>query len=124
MKNLTFLIFLLSTLSQAQGLSRNLDAIAYVDSKAPIGLDLMYGKKEGITVYPNASNDRILISVAGKLSEEKSFVIYNFSGQVVYRSGICHENTYMVDISGLKKDLYVVEVNSGKKTFRKKWKRS
>ena len=122
-----FLVLFLFTFNfvQAQQIaSSRLEEVAYVDTKAPIGLDLMYGKKEGITVFPNSSNDRILISVAGKLSENKSFVIYNFSGKAVFKSGTRRENTYLVDVSGLRKDLYIVEVNSGAKTYRKKWMRN
>lgn len=121
------LIFLLTlaVAAQAQRASRiNSNDIAMADTKAPIGLDLMAGNKDGVTVYPNPNNDHILISVAGKLSEKKSIVIYNQSGKMVFHTGNVNENTYLVDVSGLRKDLYFIEVNSGPKVYRKKWMRS
>ena len=121
------LIFLLTTTvaTQAQQVSRiNKKDIAMADTKAPIGLDLMAGNKDGVTVFPNENNDHILISVAGKASEKKSIVIYNQSGKMVFKTGNVNENTYLVDVSGLRKDLYFIEVNSGSKVYRKKWMRS
>ena len=121
------LIFLLTTAAAtyAQQSSRiNKNDIAMADTKAPIGLDLMGGNKDGVTVYPNPNNDHILISVSGKLSDKKSIVIYNQSGKMVFKTGNVNENTYLVDVSGLRKDLYFIEVNSGPKVYRKKWMRS
>ena len=110
---------------QAQQKSHlNIDAIDSVDTVAPIGLDLMAGNKHGITVYPNADNDHILISVAGKKTDRKTISIADFSGRIVFQTGKSVENTYMVDVSGLKKELYIIEVWSGGKVYRKKWMRS
>ncbi|NHM06203.1 T9SS type A sorting domain-containing protein [Flavobacterium sp. CYK-4] len=123
-KLIVFLLFSVAGL-QAQEMSRLTDAsIEAVDSEAPIGLDLMGGNKEGVTVYPNADNDHILISVAGKRSERKSISISDFSGRIVLQTPKSAENTYLVDVSGLKKDFYIVEVYSGGKVYRKKWLRS
>jgi len=125
MRKLALLLILLSTAAYAQKKPRlNSREIASTDTEAPIGLDLMGGKKDGVTVYPNENNDHILISVAGKASEKKSIVIYNQSGQKVFTTGNSRENTYMVDVSGLRKDLYFIEVMSGPKVYRKKWMRS
>lgn len=124
MRKLTLLFAFISASSSAQ-ITTRLDAkndIAH--TQAPIGLDLMAGKKNGVTVYPNENNDRILVSVSGKASDKKAIIIYNSYGQPVYRSGACYENTYLVDVSGLRKDLYIVEVSSGAKVYRKKWYRN
>lgn len=125
MKRIALLLILFSTATYAQKnvrlSSRN---IASVDTEAPVGLDLMAGNKEGVTVFPNNNNDHILISVAGKLSDKKSIIIYNQSGKAVFKTGNVHENTYLVDVSGLQKDLYFIEINSGPKVYRKKWMRS
>lgn len=121
------LIFLLTLAVAAQAqqpLRINPNDIAMADTKAPIGLDLMGGNKTGVTVYPNPNNDHILISVAGKISEKKSIVIYNQAGKMVFKTDNVHENTYLVDVSGLQKDLYFIEINSGPKVYRKKWMRS
>ncbi|MFT3794224.1 T9SS type A sorting domain-containing protein [Flavobacterium sp.] len=125
MRKIALLLVLLSTATYAQKNKRfNTRNIASVDTEAPIGLDLMGGDKEGVTVFPNETNDHILISVAGKASEKKSIVIYNQSGQRVFTTGNCRENTYMVDVSGLRKDLYFIEIMSGSNVYRKKWMRS
>lgn len=125
MKKLTVILLLAMATVQAQKNARlSNDVIDSVDVVAPIGLDLMAGNKHGITVFPNANNDHILISVAGKKSERKTITIMDFSGRIVFTTGKSVENTYMVDVSGLKKDLYIIEVWSGGKVYRKKWMRN
>lgn len=124
MRKLALLLVLFSAAVNAQQLRFNQREVASVDAEAPIGMDLMGGDKDGVTVYPNPSNDHILISVAGKRSEKKSIVIYNQSGKQVFRTGNSGENTYLVDVSGLHKDLYFIEVSSGQNVYRKKWMRS
>ena len=124
MKKIALLFILITAISYGQNNARFGKTIDAADTQAPIGLDLMGGKKGGVTVYPNETNDRILVSVSGKLSEKKAIVIYNGYGQPVFRSGVCYENTYLVDVSGLRKDLYIVEVSSGAKVYRKKWYRN
>ncbi|WP_309640854.1 T9SS type A sorting domain-containing protein [Flavobacterium sp.] len=122
MKKLTVILLLTIASVQAQKNFRlSADAIDSVDVEAPIGLDLMAGNKNGITVYPNADNDHILISFAGKKSERKTITIHDISGRIVFTTGKSVENTYMVDVSALKKDLYIIEVWSGGKVYRKKW---
>ena len=123
MRKSLILLFFFVLSAQAQKMSRNND-IAMADTTAPIGLDLMAGKKSGVTVFPNESNDHILVSVSGKAADKKAIVIYNSYGQPVFRSGTCYENTYLVDVSGLRKDLYIVEVSSGANVYRKKWYRN
>ena len=124
MKKLALLFVLITAISYGQNNTRFGNNVEAASTQAPIGLDLMGGKKDGVTVYPNGSNDRILVSVSGKQAEKKAIVIYNGSGQPVFRSGVCYENTYLVDVSGLRKDLYIVEVSSGAKVYRKKWYRN
>ncbi len=125
MRKFALLLILVSGVSVAQKRPRlDADKIASVDAQAPVGLDLMGGDKDGLTVFPNPTNDHILISVAGKRTEKKSIVIYNQAGTRVFTTGNCRENTYMVDVSGLRKDLYFIEVISGPKVYRKKWMRS
>lgn len=124
MRKLALLFAFISATIYAQNTARFGGKVDAADTQAPIGLDLMGGKKDGVTVYPNGTNDHILVSVSGKQSEKKAIVIYNGYGQPVFRSGVCYENTYLVDVSGLRKDLYIVEVSSGAKVYRKKWYRN
>jgi hypothetical protein len=125
MRKLTILFLFAFGSIHAQKMSRGSNNdIAMVDAKPPLGLDLMGGKKSGITVYPNASNDHILISVAGKTYDGKTISISDCNGRQVFHSGKCSENTYLVDVSGFRKDLYIVEVTSGSKVYRKKWLRN
>ena len=124
MRKLTLLFAFISATTYGQNTARFGGKVDTADTQAPIGLDLMGGKKDGVTVYPNGTNDHILVSVSGKQSEKKAIVIYNGYGQPVFRSGVCYENTYLVDVSGMRKDLYIVEVSSGAKVYRKKWYRN
>lgn len=125
MKKIALLLLFTVTAAQAQKIARfRNDNVAATDTAAPIGLDLMAGNKQGITVYPNPTNDHILISVAGKSTDRKSISISDFSGRLVFQTPKSVENTYLVDVSGLKKDIYIVEVVSGGKVYRKKWMRN
>lgn len=125
MRKLVVLFCLVTVVVQAQRSSQpDYRSVEPVDDEAPIGLDLMAGNKSGVTVYPNADNDHILISVAGSKSQRKTISILDFSGHVVFQTPKSVENTYLVDVSGLKKDFYIVEVYSGGKVYRKKWMRS
>lgn len=122
MRKLFVLFYLITATTQAQKMTRqNIDDVDPVDTEAPIGLDLMGGNKQGVTVYPNADNDHILISVAGSRAQHKTITISDLNGNVVFHTPKSVENTYMVDVSGLRKELYIVEVYSGSKVYRKKW---
>jgi hypothetical protein len=92
--------------------------------KTPIGLDLMGGNTKGITIYPSAENDVVLISVKGDYRERRSIRLSTLSGKQVYRTDGRTENTFLVDTSGLGKGIYVIEVRSGNNVYRKKWARS
>lgn len=121
MKYLTLILCLASAFLSAQN---RMDYDTANEADKPLGLDLMNGQKEGVTVFPNGSNDHILISVAGSQRDKKAVRIYDMSGKAVYQTGGRVENTYLVDVSGLRRDLYFIEVSSGNKVYRKKWYRS
>lgn len=91
--------------------------------KTPVGLDLMAGNTKGLTIYPNPTNDYVIISVAGKATEKRQITMTSLTGKQVYRTTNRRENTFMLDTSGLGKGIYVIEVVSGGKVYRKKWAR-
>lgn len=91
--------------------------------ESPIGLDLMAGNTKGITIYPNPTDDYVLISVAGKSSEKREITMTTLTGKQVCRIGNRRENTFMLDTSGLGKGIYVIRVVSGSKVYTKKWAR-
>ena len=89
--------------------------------RTPVGLDLMGGNTKGITIYPNQADDHVLISVAGKPSEKREITMTSLTGKQVYKTSNRRENTFMLDTSGLEKGIYVIQVISGNKVYRKKW---
>lgn len=89
----------------------------------PIGLDLMGGNTKGITIYPNPTNEYLIISVAGKPTEKREIRMATLTGKQVYKTMNRKENTFMLDTSGLGKGIYVIEVVSGSQVYRKKWAR-
>ncbi|RZJ28039.1 MAG: T9SS type A sorting domain-containing protein [Flavobacterium sp.] len=93
------------------------------DFKTPIGLDLMGGNTKGLTIYPNQNDDYVLISVAGKANEKRQITMTSLTGKQVYKTTNRLENTFMLDTTGLGKGIYVIEVVSGNKVYRKKWSR-
>lgn len=126
MKKLLILL-LFSVAAQAQTMALNPFATAETVpkgasvNKEAIGLDLMGGAAEGITVFPNQNNDHLIVSVAGRDPGGKSVFLSNASGQTVLRLTHRTENTFMLDVSGLRSGLYFLEVRTGAKIFRKKW---
>ncbi|HLA56092.1 MAG TPA: T9SS type A sorting domain-containing protein, partial [Flavobacterium sp.] len=108
-----------ATLSDA---SENPELIEANDgSGAPIGVDLMHGNTKGITIYPNPTNDHILVSVAGKSGETRQISMVNTQGQQVIMLRNRRENTFLIDVSGLRSGIYSIEVASGRQVSRKKW---
>lgn len=89
----------------------------------PVGLDLMGGNTKGITIYPNATDDFLLISVAGKPVDKREIVMTTLTGKQVLHMPNRKENTFMLDTSGLGKGIYVIRVVSGNKVYTKKWAR-
>ncbi len=87
----------------------------------PIGLDLMGGNTKGITIYPNQTDDYLIVSVAGRISDKKSIAITSLTGKQIFRTANRTENTFMIDASGIGKGIYVIEVVSGSQVYRKKW---
>src|SRR5690606_32912236 len=91
--------------------------------KTAVGLDLMAGSKEGLTVFANSSNDHIVVSVPGNANQKKSITIANMSGKIVLNTTKRSENTFLVDVSSLRAGMYFMEVRSGGKVFRRKFVR-
>ncbi|CAM3479622.1 T9SS type A sorting domain-containing protein [Flavobacterium longum] len=89
----------------------------------PIGLDLLGGNTKGITIYPNPTDDFVMISVAGKASEKREILMTTLTGKEVCHLADRRENTFFVDTSGLRKGIYVIKVMSGNKVYTKKWAR-
>ena len=132
MKCINALLFLLvfganaqtAMLSEAYVSSeRNLPASDPSLSRVPIGLDLMGGAEKGVTIFPNSQNDHILVSVAGTHLDKKGVTVINSSGQNVLKLSNRRENTFMIDVAGLRPGLYFIEVRSGANIYRKKWMR-
>jgi hypothetical protein len=127
----TVFLFLIMACAHAQ--TSSIDAVADNGAalnpdgtnkfETPVGLDLMAGNTKGITIYPNPSNDYVLISVAGKPTEKREITMTTLSGKEVYKTAGRKENTFMLDTSGLGNGIYVIRVISGSKIYTKKWAR-
>jgi len=90
-------------------------------AKKPLGLDLMAGNTKGVTIYPNPANDHIIISSAHKANGKNEFTLSNSMGQRILKMDNLTENTFLLDVSGLQKGIYFIEVISGSKVSRTKW---
>jgi len=102
---------------------RKLNADGSNKFETPIGLDLMGGNTKGITIYPNPTDDFLIISVAGKPVDKREIIMTTLEGKEVLRMGNRKENTFMLDTSTLGKGIYVIRVASGSKIYTKKWAR-
>lgn len=68
-------------------------------------------KKSEVLIYPNPNHDVITI----KADNIQSYSVVNHSGKVVLRSNTTTNPTY-VDVSNLKKDIYILKVTADNKT--------
>lgn len=66
-------------------------------------------KNDSLSIYPNPSEDRIYISL--NTAKIDTVVIYNLSGQIVYKSTV-QKNEATVDINRFSKGIYFVQVFS------------
>ncbi|RZJ35512.1 MAG: T9SS type A sorting domain-containing protein [Flavobacterium sp.] len=90
-------------------------------SRKPVGLDLMGGNRNGVTVFPNQANDHLIISSRVETGSHNEVTMISSSGQPVMRLHDVRENTLLVDVSGLNRGLYFIEVRSAGNIFRTKW---
>ena len=90
-------------------------------SDKPVGLDLMAGNRNGVTIFPNQANDHLIISSRVQTGSHNEVTMMNSNGQPVMRLHDVRENTLLVDVSGLNRGLYFIEVRSAKNIFRTKW---
>jgi hypothetical protein len=63
-----------------------------------------------INIFPNPAND--IINVSLRDSKMEHFTITNMMGQIVLQGKLSKEN---IDISSLKKGIYIIEFSSNKK---------
>jgi len=74
-----------------------------------------------IIVHPNPFNDKVYIDFVD-MSGDVVISIYNLQGQTVYKKKI-HQNDavrFLLDLSSQPSGLYVVQVNQGSLSIRKK----
>ncbi|HEX9981167.1 MAG TPA: T9SS type A sorting domain-containing protein [Flavobacterium sp.] len=90
-------------------------------SKTALGVDLIAGNQKGITVYPNPANDHIMVSLSGNRGEKREIRLVNSMGQPILQINNMHENTYFLDVTKLRKGVYVVEVLSRGNISRTRW---
>ena len=86
-----------------------------------VGLDLMGGSSTGVTGFPNEQQDHLIVSVAGGPRDRKSVRMANAAGEHILSLADRTENTFLIDVSRLRKGLYFLEIRSGGAVFRKKW---
>lgn len=90
-----------------------------IDPSCSSGLGLSETKTTQIQVYPNPGNGELTVKNSG--SEIQRIELVDLSGKLVYTKGIESNNHEVVlDISGLKKGLYLMKVQTqnGFKTIR------
>ncbi len=68
--------------------------------------------KSGITVYPNPASDYIIL----KGFENKTFEIFNMSGQIIFSKEIKSQNE-KTDISAVKTGSYIIRVSDKSKSY-------
>ncbi|MBN1185848.1 MAG: T9SS type A sorting domain-containing protein [Bacteroidales bacterium] len=67
-------------------------------------------------VYPNPANEQLFID-ANLLSQNLDVEIYSVTGQLVLRESFHNTSAISLDVSGLKKGIYVLKLNTEKETY-------
>jgi len=70
-----------------------------------------------LSLYPNPASQKL--NILTDAEGDMDMVIFNTSGQLVYE-GVLTEGTKSIDISYLKKGLYIVQIKVGNETFTNK----
>ena len=122
-----FILFFLNAAAQG-GPSNSWDAIerstssdTTAVSKTALGVDLIAGNQKGITVYPNPANDHIMVSLAGSPADKREIRLVSSMGQPILQINNMRENTYFLDVSRLRKGVYIIEVISKGNVSRTRW---
>jgi hypothetical protein len=102
--------------------------ISEIDTKDPSlsGLDVAFKnnlKPTDINYYPNPGTGRFTLNFVLDRKDEVVVTISDILGQEVYRENLPDfEGTYdkVIDLSGEKKGIYILQINQKKKTLSRK----
>ncbi len=78
---------------------------------------------ETLNIYPNPTNATLSIEFVGEESNKASIRLLDMSGREVFKKNTDHVNgsySTTIDLSGLARGVYMVEVNSGNTTVYKR----
>ena len=74
-------------------------------------------KINNLTIYPNPANDFINIDLSGIHGKKFDIKIFNTSGQVVKCVTTTNNDNQRIELSGIRKGLYMIEVNYDNKYY-------
>lgn len=91
-------------------------------AQAPNGVNSI-AQDLGISLYPNPASMTLTLNVPGAGSELKGFTITDLSGRPVYTntSQSNMDNDLSIDVSGLARGVYIMQIKVGDKTVNKKF---
>ncbi len=84
-----------------------------------VGVNQLNVSKEELTVYPNPARETATILNKGALKMEQ-VVIYNVTGQIVYKSKSDSQDKHTLHLSSLSTGIYTIEVYTDKGTVARK----
>ncbi|HLG34937.1 MAG TPA: T9SS type A sorting domain-containing protein [Bacteroidia bacterium] len=91
----------------------------YTDTCSVVGINEVTNGEDGIIIYPNPVSESITISINEKQRHPTEIIFYNVLGEkCLVKEMKAQRET--VDVSGLRRGVYVVEVRGEKVLWRKK----
>ena len=85
--------------------------VSSVDSREADKIAMNKAKAEELTIYPNPSTGLFTLNMNN--DEEKEVYVYDVMGKIVYMKKDTKEQSFVVDITGFTKGIYIVKVVSG-----------
>ena len=83
---------------------------SYIDS-IPASVPAIH--ENGISVYPNPAQNRLIVEIGKVLDKEGSLQVLNMSGQVVLETVFpVNERKFIIDMSSIPNGLYLLNLNS------------
>ncbi|HAF28270.1 MAG TPA: hypothetical protein DCG75_04395 [Bacteroidales bacterium] len=92
--------------------NKNTAATQWSITYTPTGIGKL--KEYGINIYPNPSNGKFTIETANKNASDLS--VFDLSGKVVYK-GSLNNKSNEIDLSGLAKGIYILQLNIKSETI-------
>ncbi len=89
----------------------------------PLGINSVSKLEESLTIFPNPANDHVYISFKSESEQVNSIKLINVTGQLIYEESLKQNSgryNKTVDLTGLSKGIYLLQIISDKQVLTKR----